>query len=132
MAAVSWTIVGGAAAFVVIVNVTVPWPGAATTDAGTVATDGSLLRSRTVVAVASSGMRVTVPCEDAPFRTESGETESAEMMPVARALVGTTSSTVKSPSAVRTESRRTAAPLDRWPGGQLAIARALADMANLI
>jgi len=65
MAAVIWTIVAGAAEFVPIVNVTVPCPAGATTDAGTVATDGSLLNKSTVVGV-TSGIRVTVPCADAP------------------------------------------------------------------
>ena len=86
-AAVIWTIVGGAAALVVIVKVTVPWPAGATIDAGTVATDGSLLKSRTVVG-AASGISVTVPSADAPLRIIDGETESAEMIPWAEALVG--------------------------------------------
>lgn len=56
-AAMIWTISGGAAAFVVIVKFTVLCPPAATTDGGTVATDGSLLNRSTVVG-ALSGISV--------------------------------------------------------------------------
>ena len=91
MAAVIWTIVGGAAALVVIVNVTVPWLAGATTEAGTEATVGSLLKRLTVVGVASVGIRLTVPCAEAPPLTVEGETESDEMMPWAEAAGGMSS-----------------------------------------
>ena len=107
--AVIWTMVGRAAELVVIVNVTVPWLGGATTEDGTAATEGSLLNSRTVVEVLS-GIRVTVPCADAPSRTEDGEIDSDEMMPSAEALVGGTSSTAMATNVARTANRRTAAP----------------------
>ncbi|MEU5943885.1 hypothetical protein ABZ807_33150, partial [Micromonospora sp. NPDC047548] len=66
-AAVIWTIAGGAAALVAMVNVTVACPAGTTTDAGTVATAMSLLRSSTVVAVAS-GIRVSTAVKGVFFR----------------------------------------------------------------
>src|SRR5262249_51221348 len=94
-AAVIWTIVAGAEAFVVIVKFTVLCPPGATTDAGSAATDGLLLNRSTVVG-ALSGSRVTVPCADAPSRTVEGATDRAEMAP--SALTGPASRTAKADS----------------------------------
>lgn len=89
---------------VVIVNVTMSWPGDAMTEGGTAATDGSLLKRRTVVGVVS-GIRVTVPCADAPSQTEEGETESDEIMPSAQAPAGRTSSAAIADSVAITVRR---------------------------
>src|SRR5439155_14495168 len=105
-AAMIWTMVGGAAALVVIVNVTLVAPGGTTVEGGTVAAEGSLLKSSTVVGDGSGNARVTVPCDDAPPRTESGESDSDEMMPAAEAPAGTTSSAAVADTAARTARRR--------------------------
>src|SRR5262249_13714847 len=104
IAAVIWTIVGGAAAFVAIGNVTLLAPAGATTDAGTLATDGSLLKSSTVVGVVS-GMRFTVPTDGAPSRTWYGDTDSDEMIPVAVEAAGRPSNTVTASNAARATRR---------------------------
>jgi hypothetical protein len=112
IAAVIWTMLGAAAALVEIVKVTASWPGAATTEAGTVATDGSLLNNSTVVAL-ESGISVTVPCEDAPPRTESGNSDNDEMMPAAEATLATPNiPAIVHNVAITTTKRRMAPPED--------------------
>ena len=109
MAAVIWTMVGAAAALVETVNVTVSCPAAATTEGGTAATDGSLLNNRTVVEVAS-GIRLTVPCVDAPPRTEDADSDNEEIMPAADAALGRPNSTTIVHMAATTTERRMAPP----------------------
>ena len=60
------TIVGGAAAFEVIVKVPVVWPAGMVMDDGTWATDGSLEKNRTTVGPVSAKPRSTVPVVDSP------------------------------------------------------------------
>ena len=100
------TKVGGAAALVAIGNVAAIAPAGTVTVAGTDATAGSLLNSRTVVAAASGNASETVPCEGAPFRTVSGEIDSDPMKPVAGAPAGSRSGTAAAHSAARTVRRR--------------------------
>lgn len=73
-----WTIVGGAAAFVVIVKFAV--------------CPGGTVKNRTTVGPASGKPRSTVPVADAPPRTESGLIVSAPMLPAAEASPGSASS----------------------------------------
>jgi hypothetical protein len=104
-AAVSWTMVGGAAALVAIGKLAEVAPAGTTTLAGTVATERSPLKSRTVVGSGSGNARLTVPTEDAPSRTRSGETESDEITPAAEAAPGNTSSIDSVSSRVRRRMR---------------------------
>src|SRR4051794_4755908 len=104
--AVIWTIVGGAAAFVEIGNVADCDPAGTTTDDGTVATDVSPLKSSTFVASGSGNASVTVPVAVAPSRTCDGSTESAEMLPAARAPVGSASMAAVAARAIDSAKRR--------------------------
>src|SRR3954468_13536450 len=97
-----WTIVGGAAAFDVIVKVPVVCPAGMVIDVGTCATDGSLEKKRTTVGSGSAKPRSTIPVVDSPARTESGLMFSAPMLPAADAAWGSASS---APKMVRHRSR---------------------------
>ena len=102
-----WTIVGGAAALVVIVKSALVAPAGTTIDGGTDATPGSWLNSRTVVGERSGNASVTVPTAGAPSRTIDGETDSEEMLPAADAVDGTTSSTDSTDRRTRRRMVRT-------------------------
>jgi len=106
IAAVSTTIVAGAAAFVLIGNVADKAPAGTMTDDGTEATDASLLNSSAVVGAGSGKARATVPTDAAPFLTVSGETESEEMIPVALPVPGSARPSPMVASASTNEIRR--------------------------
>src|SRR4051812_8487258 len=72
IAAVICTIVGAAAALVVMVNVADIAPAGTTTVCGTDATFGSLLNSLAVVGFGSGKASPTVPVDDAPPETMDG------------------------------------------------------------
>src|SRR4051794_30514637 len=110
IAAVSCTIVGGAEALVVILNVADIAPAGTTTVCGTDATFGSALNSLAVVGFGSGKASPTVPVEDAPPETMDGSTESDEMIPSARALAG---SSRRSATSQKAERRHMVPPIRR-------------------
>src|SRR4051794_3895032 len=114
-----WTIVGGAAAFVEIGNAADCDPAGTITEDGTVAIDVSPLKSSTFVASGSGNASVTVPVAVAPSRTCDGSTESAEMLPAARAPVGSASMAAIAARAIDSASRRMEPPWGAasMPGG---------------
>jgi hypothetical protein len=107
-AAVMATLVAGAEALVVIGKVPLVAPPGRTRLAGTDATDGSLLKSSTVVGSPSAKLSATVPVEDAPPRTVSGLSPRLEMPPPARAGAGRTRTSRAVDTAVSSGMRRKA------------------------
>src|SRR5215210_6423575 len=104
--AVIVTFDGGAAAFVATGNVADVAPAGTVTVAGTVATEVSLLNTWTVVGDGSAKASETVPCEDAPSRTESGDSDREEMLPAAPAAPGSRRATALAATAARGRRRR--------------------------
>jgi hypothetical protein len=82
--AVICTMVGGAAALEVMVNVVSSCPAGTTTLGGTCATSGWSLKSSTVVGAGSGKASETVPVADAPLFTWLGATVRKLMVPSAR------------------------------------------------
>src|SRR3954454_9576269 len=109
--AVIWTIVSGAAAFVLIGNVAVSTCGGTTTCDGTLATLGSELNSRTVVLSASENARVTVPVAVAPSRTMDGSTDRDEMAPAADEPLGSRSTAAVAATVAASTRRRMRPPM---------------------
>ena len=93
VAAVIVVIVGGAEAFVEMVNVAVVAPAGTVTEIGTDATDGSAENNRTSVDPGSANARATVPCTEPPPLTDDADSVRDPIVPAAQALAGTASPT---------------------------------------